>query len=154
MEIEREVFIEGVPRDILFHAIEMICEALIDDAKMRFGDFPNFSAKMVSDKKLGRVVTNVKFSVYDYTFEWIISDEKKGFLVTLIAKTPGKWWEPLFDMETKLESLTGTLWAALYNFSIGFVTATSYSKAKKKPARSHVRGAKKKVKERSRKKRK
>ncbi len=154
MELEREVFIEGVPKDIIFHAIEMINEALINDAKNKFRNYQNFSAKLIADKKVDRIASEINFSMYNYSFEWILSNEREGILVTLMSKTPGKWWESLFDMETKLNNLTDTMWSALYNFSIGFVTAVSYIKFKKKPAKAHVRGARKKITERSRKKRK
>ncbi len=158
MEIERAALVKDVPKEILFYAIEVIGEGLIEDAKSKFGDFPNFSVEMELEKvKPGPWVVKyrVHFSVYDYEFKWEIRDAKKGYLVRFVGKTRGKWWEPLFDVESKLEDLVDTQWSAFCNFAVGYMSAVSYGKARKRSeAREHVRKAKEKLGKTRKKKRK
>nr|AAZ32111.1 hypothetical protein [uncultured euryarchaeote Alv-FOS5] len=150
MEIERKALVPDVPKDILFYAIELIGEGLIEDAEENFGDMPNFNAEINLDKVSGepwRISYSVDFSVYHYEFIWELKESKKGILVMLVGRTPKHWWSSLFDMETKLENLVDTQWSAFTNFAIGYMTAVSVSrsKGKTKKAREHVRGAKKRM---------
>ncbi len=152
--MERSVLVPDVPKEVLFYLAELLGDQLIEDAESRYGNMPNFEGEVDVYKPRNedwKVSYRIRFSVFDYSFSWRFTDTKKGTLVHFSGSTPGRWWEWMFDMESKLEDLFEDQWSAFCNFSIGYLTALAYEKkGRKKSAREHLRAASKKVRARSR----
>jgi len=146
MKFKEQVHFLGISKDVILGAIESISEALIDDAKSRYGNEYGFYSSMSLKGTEGIVFCEIKFFPYDYKFKWLVEEEKGGVLVTFVATTGNKWYDFLFNMGDKLQRLIDPQWSAMINFGIGFITAESYFKIKKKtPVRKHVVAAKKKI---------
>jgi hypothetical protein len=146
----REQMVFLLPKDVLVYAIEDISKALIADAKRNYGNELGFYANIDIDKGKGTIITDLRFFPYIYRFEWQIRKYKEGqgYLVSLVGRTPGKWYEFLLDVHRKIKDVVSTQWNALINFGIGFRTAFLYLKAtgtKKRDVRHHVQKARKSV---------
>ena len=71
--MERELIVPDVPKEILFYLSELIGEELIEDARSKYENFPNFAGGMNVRKQITgiwRIEYRVKFSVFDYIFSW------------------------------------------------------------------------------------
>jgi hypothetical protein len=136
-QIVRKVTVPGVPEKVIIRSIEMISEALVRDAEEQF--------KAITDTRVsedtGYVEAYVAFFPYQYDFIWKVAKGTKGYDVTLDARTAGRWYEFVFDMDTKLQNLVMTQWSALLNFCMGYVTAATYSTRHKVSPQEHIRRA-------------
>lgn len=145
MRIVKRVIVPGVQKEMIVRLIEFISEALVEDAKSRFGKAYGFKTD-VREVKPNAIETYVQFFPYKYDFIWKINEDKQGFEVVLDARTPGRWRDVLFNMDEKLERLVDTQWSALVNFFHGYLTALAIHS--KKAPKSSLRAAKQKLKER------
>lgn len=127
--IERVGVFNEVPRNVIFGVIEVISNGLLSDANSKLKNTLGFRTDLNISENA--VETVVKFFPYRYHFRWEITENEKGRFVRLVGRTPGRFWEPLLDMNFKLESIIDTQWAALTNFSIGYMTAQRGSSGKK-----------------------
>lgn len=146
MRIIKRVIIPGVPKEMIVKLIEFISEALIADAKQKFGRAYRFKTDM---RAVGSnaIETYVQFFPYKYDFIWKINQDKLGYEVVLDARTPGKWRDSLFGMDEKLKWLVATQWSALVNFFHGYLTALTVHSKKASP-KSRISKTKKRLKER------
>jgi len=146
MRIVKKVIIPAVPREMIVRVIEFISEALIIDAKARFGRSYGFKTSI---RPVGNnaIESYVQFFPYKYDFIWKINADRLGYEVVLDGRTPGKWRDSLFAMDDKLAKLVDTQWSALVNFFHGYLTALAY-KSKKASAKGHISKTKKRLKER------
>jgi len=143
MRIVKKVIIPAVPREMIGRVVEFISEALITDAKARFGNAYRFKTSV---RAMGNVIESyVQFFPYKYDFIWKITPDKLGYEVVLDARTPGKWRDSLFSMDDKLEKLVDTQWSALVNFFHGYLTALAFKASKKSP-KAHISRARKRLK--------
>jgi hypothetical protein len=127
--IERVGVFNEVPKNVLFGVIEVISNGLLDDAKSKLKNTLGFKTDFNISENA--IETIVKFFPYRYHFRWEITENEKGRFIRLVGRTPGRFWEPLLDMNFKLESIIDTQWAALTNFSIGYMTAQRGFKSRK-----------------------
>lgn len=156
-QYKEQAHVKNVPKQVILHAIEAICEGMIQDARYNYGREAGYGSQLLVKEDEGIVFCEVKFIPYDYRFRWLVEKEKDGFLVTFIGSTPNPWFEFLTRQSEKLRGLVDTQWSAFINFGIGFVTCDYYyknlkAKAKTRPAREHIKKARGKVKKRKRKK--
>lgn len=140
-QIIKRVFIPRISDKVLVKLIEVISEALIRDAKENFGSAPTFSTRLRVDEKRRMVNCRIYFWPYSYNFGWILRKEGNGHEVVLNASTDGKWYEWIFDAKGKLIEVTNTLWSALLNFSMGYLTALAYERAPR-GAKRYIKAAK------------
>ena len=150
--MKEQAHIKGIPKEVILHAIESISKALIADARANYGKEAGFKTSLNIDLKKGTVDTEVNFVPYNYKFRWLVSPEAGGLLVTLVGRSKGVLREILLNTRDKLNGLMETQWAAMLNFSIGFLSGTYYSKYGAKPVgttKKHIEKAHKKVKKRS-----
>ncbi len=145
MRIVKKVIIPAVPREMIARVIEFISEALVIDAKARFGRSYGFKTSI---RPVGNnaIESYVQFFPYKYDFIWKINADRLGYEVVLDARTPGKWRDSLFAMDDKLAKLVDTQWSALVNFFHGYLTALACRT--KTPAKGHISKTKKRLKER------
>lgn len=146
MRIIKKVIIPTVPREMIARVVEFISEALMMDAKARFGKSYGFKTSM---RPVGNnaIESYVQFFPYKYDFIWKITPDKLGYEVVLDGRTPGKWRDSLFAMDDKLEKLVDTQWSALVNFFHGYLTALAL-KTPKGSAKGRISKTKKRLKER------
>ena len=146
-QYKEQAHIQNIPKQVLIHSIEAICEGLVQDARYNYGREAGYVSQILVKEDEGIVFCEVKFVPYDYRFRWLVEKEKDGFLVTFVASTPDTWFEFMTRQGEKLRGLMDVQWSAFTNFGIGFVTCDYYvkQKGKKKPAREHIKKATKKV---------
>jgi len=118
--VERLGIFSELPKNVVLGAIHVISSSLLQDASTRLkGTGLKTDLKTEEDF----VETIVKYFPYHYHFRWELEEKNGNKYVKLRGKTPGRFWEPLFEMNFKLESVVDTQWAALTNFAIGYMTA-------------------------------
>ncbi len=142
-KIKEQAHFKGIPRKAVLRAIESISEGLMEDARYKYGKEAGFESEIDVNEKEGIVETKVKIFPYEYNFRWLFSDEDEGFLVTLVGRTGGKWYEFLLPAAKNLRGLMDTQWSALLNFGIGFLFGSSFTEGEEK---KQLKKAKKKVK--------
>lgn len=145
MRIVKRVIVPIDSKEMIVRVVEFISDALIADAKTRFGNAYRFktSKRLVGDNA---IEAYIQFFPYQYDFIWKIAKDKLGYEVALDARTPGKWRDSLFSMDDKLQGLVDTQWSALVNFFHGYLTALALKN--KHPAKAHIAKTKKRLKER------
>lgn len=141
----RKAVIEGVPRDVTMRAVEIICDNLVEDARQNFGRFINFRTDTRVNEEKGIIEAYLQFLTFKYDFIWHVAQHAKGFEVTLDARTPGSWYEFIYDTPAKLARLVDVQWSALVNFSAGFVTGESYMRFRGKGLKERIKKAKPKA---------
>lgn len=137
--LARKAVIEGVPRNVLLRLVEVICDGLVEDARQNFGKLFNFRTNTRVDEKKGVVEAYLQFLTFKYDFLWKIAPHARGFEVALDARTPGSWYEFLYDTPAKLARLVDVQWSALVNFSAGFVTGESCVKFRGRALKEKIR---------------
>lgn len=151
-EIKKQAHFKDMPKTVILHSIESISAALIQNARYNFGKEYGSETFLDVDEQQGIVESRITFFMYDYQFRWLVAKEENGYLVTFIGKTPGGIMDLLLSRGEKLGNLMDTMWAALINFGVGYLTAKYYSKSVKaksptRPPREHIKKAKDKLKQ-------
>lgn len=139
--IVRKANIEGVPRDVLMRVVEVVCDGLVEDARQNFGRSFNFKTDTRVNEERGTIEAYLQFLTFKYDFLWQVSPKGKAFEVTLDARTPGSWYEFIYDVPSKLSRLTDVQWSALVNFTAGFVTGEGYARFRGKYPKEKIKKA-------------
>ena len=139
-QYKEQAHVKDIPQTVVIHAIEAICEGMIQDARYNFGREAGYSSQLLVKEDEGLIYCEVRFIPYDYKFRWLVEKEKDGFLVTIVGSTPKPWFEFMTQQGEKLRGLVDTQWSAFVNFSIGYVTCVHY-KPRQGTARGHIRHA-------------